>query len=74
MKKYGIVFLLVLIVGSVQAQGLFSNKKYTRQDTLRGSITKERAWWDLQKYELSVSVNPTAKSIKGSNVVSYKVL
>lgn len=74
MKNYGIVFLLMLMIGSVQAQGLFSNKKYTRQDTLRGSITKERAWWDLQKYELSVSVNPAAKSIKGSNVVHYKVL
>jgi aminopeptidase N len=75
MKHYGIAILLVCLFGSLQAQTqLFSQRKYTRQDTLRGTITKERAWWDLQQYELSVSVNPVAKSIKGSNVVYYKVL
>jgi aminopeptidase N len=74
MKNYGIAILFVLMVSSLQAQQLFSQRKYTRQDTLRGTITKERAWWDLQKYELSVSVNPATKSIKGSNVVHYKVL
>lgn len=74
MKNYGIAILFVCTLGSVQAQELFSKRTYTRQDTLRGSITKERAWWDLQKYELSVSVNPAAKSIRGSNVVHYNVL
>lgn len=74
MKNYGIAILLVCIMGSLQAQGLFSERAYTRQDTLRGSITKERAWWNLQKYDLTVSVNIAAKSIKGSNVVYYKVL
>lgn len=74
MKNYGIAILFVLMVSTLQAQQLFSKHSYTRQDTLRGTITKERAWWDLQKYDLSVSVNPAAKSIKGSNVVYYKVL
>jgi hypothetical protein len=74
MKNYGIAVLFVLMVSTLQAQELFSKRNYTRQDTLRGTITKERAWWDLQKYELSVSVNPTTKSIKGTNIVHYKVL
>ena len=74
MKNYGIALLLVWMTGSLQAQELFSQRTYTRQDTLRGSITKERAWWNLQKYDLTVSVNPTTKSIKGTNVVHYKVL
>jgi aminopeptidase N len=74
MKNYGIAILFVLMVSSLQAQQLFSKRTYTRQDTLRGTITKERAWWDLQKYELSVSVNPAAKSINGNNVVHYTVL
>ena len=47
---------------------------FTLDDTLRGSITPERAWWDLTFYELSVSVNPGEKSIKGQNVIHYKVL
>lgn len=74
MKQYILFILFACMLGSLQAQQLFSQRNYTRQDSLRGTITKERAWWDLQKYELSVSVNPAAKSIKGSNVVHYKVL
>lgn len=74
MKKYCSVLLFMLVIGSANAQQLFSKKTYTRQDTLRGSITKERVWWDLLNYELSVSVNPMDQSIKGSNVVKYKVL
>jgi hypothetical protein len=34
------------------------NGQYTRQDTLRGSITPERAWWDLTYYHLDIEVNP----------------
>ncbi len=47
---------------------------FTRQDTLRGSITPERAWWDLKYYHLDIAVNPSDSSIKGSNTVMYKVL
>jgi len=49
-------------------------QEFTHQDTLRGSITPERAWWDLQHYELSVAVDTAAKSISGSNVITYKVV
>ncbi len=47
---------------------------FTRDDTLRGSITPERAWWDLTFYNLKVSVNPAAKSLSGSNEIHYRVL
>ncbi len=49
-------------------------QKFTRQDTLRGSITPERAWWDLQHYDLQVEVFPSEKTIKGTNTVTYTVL
>ena len=49
-------------------------QNYTLQDTLRGSITDERIWWDLTYYELEVSVNPVSKSIFGKNTIYYKVL
>ena len=49
-------------------------QEFTRQDTLRGSITPERAWWDLNFYHLKISVDPATKSLKGSNVIRYKVL
>lgn len=53
---------------SVQAQ------TFTEQDTLRGSITPERAWWDLNYYHLDIEVKPDEKFITGSNTIRYKVL
>ncbi|MBD1396402.1 M1 family metallopeptidase [Pontibacter sp. JH31] len=47
---------------------------FTRQDTLRGSITPERAWWDLSYYHLNIQVNPADSTIKGMNTIQYKVL
>lgn len=47
---------------------------FTKDDTLRGSITPQRAWWDLTFYNLKIKVNPAEKSIAGSNEIRYKVL
>jgi len=49
-------------------------QEFTRQDSLRGSITPERAWWDLTYYHLDVEVLPEQKAIKGSNTIQYKVI
>lgn len=49
-------------------------KEFTHQDTLRGTITPERSWWDLTYYHLSVAVDIPNRSISGSNVIQYKVL
>ncbi|OIV40750.1 M1 family metallopeptidase [Flavobacterium johnsoniae] len=77
MKKYfGSIFAAFLIGFSANSQGLLSKsgKVFTHQDTLRGSITKERAWWDLKYYHLDIKVNPKEKTIAGSNTVRYTVL
>ena len=34
------------------AQLLTPERVFTRADTLRGSVTPERSWWNLLKYEL----------------------
>ncbi|MCB9314607.1 MAG: M1 family metallopeptidase [Lewinellaceae bacterium] len=49
-------------------------QRFTLDDTLRGTITPERAWWDLKFYKLDVRVDPEARSIAGSNEVHYEVL
>ena len=47
-------------------QNLLSDKSnFTRQDTLRGSITPEREWWDLTYYHLDIKVDPDNKFISG---------
>jgi len=54
--------------------GKFSIAQYTHQDTLRGTIGPERAWWDVQHYDLSVTPDYTAKTIVGRTIIQYKVL
>ena len=49
-------------------------QNFTLADTLRGSITPERAWWDLEYYNLDVEVDIDQRFIKGSNVIHYEVL
>jgi len=58
----------------LQAQLFDSESDFTRQDTLRGSITPERAWWDVTYYHLSVKVDIADSAISGSNLIHYKVL
>ena len=70
MQKYLYLLLIIVAVNSIQAQ----DQIFTKQDTLRGSITPERAWWDLTYYHLDISVDPENKFIKGKNTVQYKVL
>jgi len=68
-------FLLLLPIFLSAQNGLFEHKdKFTRQDSLRGSITPEREWWNLKHYELSVEVFPKTKTIKGSNTICFDVL
>ncbi|NDK55681.1 M1 family metallopeptidase [Pontibacter fetidus] len=66
--------MAVLLWFASTPQVLAQTKTFTRQDTLRGSITPERAWWDLTYYHLSVQVNPTDSTLKGMNAIHYKVL
>lgn len=43
-------------------------------DSLRGSITPERAWWDVGYYDLNVAVLPADSSIRGVNRIGYRVV
>ena len=76
MKKLFTLLLIVFLSVITNAQGLLNTvaTTFTRQDTLRGSITRERAWWDLKHYHLSIKVNPADSTISGYNTVRYQVL
>ena len=60
--------------GAILVQLQVEKKEFTEQDTLRGSITPERAWWDLNYYHLDIEVKPDEKYIAGKNTIRYKVL
>ncbi|MBQ4804172.1 M1 family metallopeptidase [Aquimarina sp. MMG015] len=76
MNKFFFTVCIVCGLSPIFSQtSLFDeHQKFTRQDSLRGSITPERAWWDLTYYHLDISVNPDKKLIKGKNTIHYKVL
>ena len=69
MKKITTTLLLAIGLSSYAQQ-----HNFTEQDSLRGSITPERSWWDLNFYNLSVEVKPEEKFISGSNIIRYTVL
>jgi aminopeptidase N len=73
--KY-LLFLFISFLSLASfAQGLLQEKtNFSRQDTLRGSITPEREWWDLTYYHLDIKVEPDKKFISGKNTIQYKVL
>ena len=72
-KLLSAVTLLLLKVFVVSAQ---TEKRpvYTIADTLRGMLTPERTWWDVQRYEVAVKPDFIDKSITGSNEILYKVV
>ena len=75
-RLFILLFILLSTVNNqTLAQGIFGEKNnFTRQDTLRGTITDERSWWDLNYYHLDIKVDPEKRTIKGSNTVGYTVL
>ena len=75
-KQFSLIFITFLFFNGINAQGLLNKSEqiFTRQDTLRGSITKERSWWDVKYYHLNVKVNPKDSTIAGSNTIKYQVV
>src|SRR3954465_5142376 len=70
--------LLILLIASrcvfAQTEKVAQTETVTRQETLRGSITPEREWWDVQHYSLKVEFLPETRRLKGSNAITFKTL
>jgi aminopeptidase N len=76
MKKH-FLFLVpcfLFLASYTFGQPLHGNKKFTHQDTLRGSIGAERAWWDVLHYDIAVEPDFNTKTIKGKTTIQFKVL
>jgi aminopeptidase N len=65
---------LPLALAAAVAAGQPAPRSFTHADTLRGSITPERAWWDATFYDLHVTVQPADSSIRGWNGITYRVV
>lgn len=76
-KNYCLSFLICFSFvynAYLYAQPLSNNGAFTRKDTLRGSITPERAWWDVVMYDLHVQPNFLNFTISGSNTIYFKAI
>lgn len=51
-----------------------AQRDYTHADSLRGSNTRFRSWWDAVHYQLSVQFNETDSTVRGFNTITYRVL
>ncbi|MBD8081926.1 M1 family metallopeptidase [Chryseobacterium caseinilyticum] len=71
MKK--ITFSLLFASSLAYGQFFERGKTFTKQDTLKGSDTKFRDFWDVKRYDLSVEPDFASKSIKGNNKISFEI-
>src|SRR3954451_2236902 len=74
MKRILTIFSSMVALASCMAQPLNKKINFTHQDTLRGSIGVERAWWDVLHYDIAVTPDYDAKTIVGRTDIRYKVL
>lgn len=67
------LFLAVLVTVPAIASAQ-DTTTFTHADTIRGSVTPERAWWDAGYYDTHIRVAPRDSSISGWNAITYRVL
>ena len=68
-KSYQLIICL-LVGAALHAQG----QTFTRQDSLRGSLNAERTWWDVLRYDISVTPDYNSKTIAGEVNLGFKVV
>ena len=72
--RYLVLFVSLAVSINLHGQLLNRKSKFTRADTLRGSLRPERTAFDMLKYDLNLEVNPKTKSISGYNAIDFEVL
>ncbi|TWP26729.1 M1 family peptidase [Apibacter muscae] len=65
-KNFLLLFILPLII-----YGQNNSYPYTKIDTLKGSNTEYRDWWDVKKYILTVEPDIISKSLQGTNEIIF---
>src|SRR5512142_1756041 len=74
MRPSVLIAALTTTVVTASAAIAQTPRVFTHADTLRGSNTPGRAWWDAEFYDLHVRANPADSSIAGHNTITYRVL
>lgn len=70
-SKFGVMKRIAALF--LASSALAFGQNFTKIDTLRGSDTEFRNFWDVKKYELSVEPDFDKKSVSGSNKISFEI-
>ncbi|HSK12781.1 MAG TPA: M1 family metallopeptidase [Phnomibacter sp.] len=68
---FSFVLFLLLLPCTLLAQLHSSPGKFTRADSLRGSLNPNRTWWDVKRYDLEVEPDHATKTIRGRNTIKF---
>jgi len=68
-----LALLFIVTQQSALAQSFKFQQKFSRHDTLRGSLGPGRTWWDVLKYDIWFTPNSNDSTIQGITKITYKV-
>jgi len=73
-RFFVLLLLALLFLQPVNSQLLHKQEPFTHQDTLRGSLNAERTWWDVLRYDITVTPDYASKTISGNTIITFKIL
>lgn len=75
MKQFLLLLTLAIFSGvTCKAQLMQEKEVFTHSDTLRGTISPERAWWNVLKYDIQVTPDYNTKTIQGTTTIGFEVI
>src|SRR5690349_1893262 len=73
MMKQSLLLLLATIIFTTASNAQQGPQKFSHLDTLFGSNTPQRSWWDVQRYDVLVKPDYNKKTITGKTTITYTV-
>lgn len=74
MKMFYRILTTITILCLVMLSWAQDSLQASDQDSLKGSITKERAWWNVLYYDLSIELDYLQKTMVGINRIEYEIV
>ncbi|MFC4818186.1 M1 family metallopeptidase [Flavobacterium sp. GCM10023249] len=74
MKKLVFATILLGFCQFASAQLTVAKEVFTRRDTLQGGLRPERTNFDVQRYDLNITIDPNGRSIVGYNDIDFKII
>jgi aminopeptidase N len=65
------IFIAILLIQPLLT--VAQERKFTKADTLRGSLNENRDWWDVLRYDIEVKPDYEDKTIQGKVKIAYKI-